>query len=264
MVHPLITQKHIDDYQNEGVVFIKGLFNDYVESLRKGIEANMLRPSEFGAENLKQGDSGRFFDDYCNWQRIPEFEDAIRNSPAAEVAADLMQSNLVQVFHDHVLVKEPSTAKPTPWHQDSPYYFVDGDQTLSFWSPLDPVTEATLRFVAGSHLWEKPVLPIRWLSEEDFYQDDDRYSPIPDPDSEGMPILEWNMQPGDAVAFHFKTLHGARGNHSLTRRRAFAVRFVGDDAHYVERVGKTSPPFPGHNMVQGQKLREDWFPTVFS
>ncbi|HQY95321.1 MAG TPA: hypothetical protein PLS79_27155, partial [Caldilinea sp.] len=42
------------------------------------------------------GEGGRFFDDYCNWTRIPEFESAIRKSPAAEVAADLMQSTQVQ------------------------------------------------------------------------------------------------------------------------------------------------------------------------
>ena len=38
------------------------------------------------------------------------------------------------------------------------------------------------------------------------------------------------MQPGDAVAFHYRTLHGARGNFTDRRRRAFSLRFVGDDA----------------------------------
>ena len=56
----------------------------------------------------------------------------------------------------------------------------------------------------------------------------------------------------------------ARGNDSTTRRRAFSLRLVGDDARYVERAGPTSPPFPGHDMVAGQKLREDWFPTIFT
>ncbi|MEC7141397.1 MAG: phytanoyl-CoA dioxygenase, partial [Pseudomonadota bacterium] len=46
------------------------------------------------------------------------------------------------------------------------------------------------------------------------------------------------------------------------RRRAFSLRFVGDDARYVERPGRTSPPFPGHDMQPGQRLREDWFPVV--
>ncbi len=263
MPHPLVTQDHIDTFQRDGVVLIKGLFADYVEKIRAGIETNMSEPGEYAAENLKEGEGGRFFDDYCNWKRIPEFVDVVENSPAAEVAADIMQSKTVQVFHDHVLVKEPGTSKPTPWHQDGPYYFVEGQQTVSFWSPVDPVTDATLRCVAGSHKWDKPVLPTRWLSEENFYADEDTYMPVPDPDAEGMNIVEWQMEPGDAVAFNYGILHGARGNEATARRRAFSLRLVGDDARYVERPGRTSPPFPGHDMKPGDKLREDWFPVVW-
>jgi len=262
-VMTLITCDHIETYHKDGVVLIRGLLDAYVETLRRGIEVNMAEPSDFGQQtNLKEGAKGAFFDDYCNWTRIAEFEDVIRNSPVARVSAQLMQSKKVQFFHDHVLVKEPGTAVATPWHQDSPYYFVEGKKTISFWIPLDPVKEATLRLVPGSHLWQKPVLPQRWLSEQDFYAGEDIYMPIPDPDAEGMPIVEWKMQPGDAVAFNFNILHGTRGNTLKTRRRAFAMRLVGDNARYVERAGPTSPPFPGHGMVPGQKLREDWFPVL--
>ena len=264
MTHELITPDHVERYRTDGAVLVKNLFADHVEALRAGIEKNMAEPGEYAAENLKAGESGRFFDDYCNWQRIDEFATVIRDSAAGEVAADLMQSRTVQIFHDHVLVKEPGTSKPTPWHQDAPYYFVEGRQTISFWSPLDPVREASLRCVAGSHLWERPVLPTRWLSEENFYPDPENYQPVPDPDAEGMTVLEWEMEPGDAVAFDYRTLHGARGNESTMRRRAFSLRLVGDDARYVERPGRTSPPFPDHGMRPGQRLREDWFPIIFS
>ena len=263
MTHPLVTKEDIETYQRDGVVLIRGLFKDHVETLRAGVERNMSAPGEFAAENLKKGEAGRFFDDYCNWTRIPEFEQVIRTSPAAAVAADLMGSDRVQIFHDHVLVKEPGTSKPTPWHQDGPYYFVGGQQNVSFWSPLDPVREASLRCVAGSHKWERPVLPTRWLSEENFYPDEGAYMPVPDPDAEKMDIREWEMEPGDAVAFNYGTLHGARGNEAKTRRRAFSLRLVGDDARYVERPGRTSPPFPGHQMKPGDRLREDWFPVIF-
>lgn len=262
-MHNLINQQHIETFQREGVVLIKGLFADYVELINVGIEKNMAEPGPYAAENLHKGEAGRFFDDYCNWQRITEFEQVILESPAAEIAADLMSSCQAQIFHDHVLVKEPGTTKATPWHQDAPYYFVQGKQTVSFWSPVDPVSDATLRCVAGSHLWDKPVLPKRWLADSNFFADSDAYMPVPDPDAEGMPVREWEMEPGDAVAFNFDILHGARGNTSAARRRAFSLRFVGDDARYVERPGRTSPPFPGHNMQPGQPLREDWFPVVF-
>ena len=109
------------------------------------------------------------------------------------------------------------------------------------------------------------MLPTRWLSEEGFYPGVDAYMPVPDPDadSELYRVLDWATEPGDAVAFHFKTLHGARGNLSRTRRRAFSLRLVGDNARYVDRPGRTSPPFPGHGMREGQRLRDDWFPIIY-
>ena len=263
MPHPLLSQTDIDTYQRDGVIIVRGLFKDHVETLRKGVERNMDSPGPYASNNDKAGEKGLFFDDYCNWQRIPEFSEVIKASPAAEVAADLMRSDTVQLFHDHVLVKEPGTTMATPWHQDGPYYFVEGQQNVSFWSPLDPVTDATLRCVAGSHLWEKPVLPTKWAKNEPFF-DPAPYMAVPDPDAEGMDIREWEMEPGDAVAFNYGILHGARGNTAAARRRAFSLRLLGDDARYSQRPGATSPPFPGHDMEQGQRLRDDWFPTLYT
>jgi len=260
-----LNQSQIDDFEKNGAILIKGMFADWVDTIRAGIEKNMADPGPYAAENLNPGEPGRFFDDYCNWNRIAEFEEVIHHSNVGKIAAEIMRSQRTQLFHDHILVKEPGTSKSTPWHQDSPYYFVDGGQTVSFWSPMEPVKEASLRCVAGSHLWNKPVLPTRWLSESDFYPDSDQYMPVPDPDSDlrKFRILEWDMQAGDAVAFDFKTLHGARGNNSDIWRRAFSLRLLGDDARYVTRPGPTSPPFPDHGMIDGQRLREDWFPIIY-
>jgi ectoine hydroxylase-related dioxygenase (phytanoyl-CoA dioxygenase family) len=128
----IVTDQMVEDFQRDGAVLVKGLWKDWVDPLRAGIERNMTEPGPYGAENLKPGEGGRFFDDYCNWTRIPEFETVIKGSDVAQVAAKLMGSARVQMFHDHVLVKEPGTSKPTPWHQDGPYYFVQGRQTVSF------------------------------------------------------------------------------------------------------------------------------------
>ena len=255
-----VTPDQIDRFQRDGVVMIPGLFAHQVETLRAGVARNMAAPGPFSSENKRDGETGRFFDDYCNWERIPEFEAVVRDGAIAAAAGALMGSRRVQMFHDHVLVKEPGTSMATPWHSDGPYYFVDGHQTVSFWVPLDPVREASLRCVAGSHLWEKDVMPTRWTSQEAFFEGD--YMPIPDPDSEGMDVREWEMAPGDAVAFNYRVLHGARGNRAGARRRAFSLRLVGEDARYVERPGPTSPPYPDHAMQPGQRLREDWFPVL--
>lgn len=251
----------------DGAAFLQDLFGDWVDVLAAGIDRNEDEPSEFFNENGTAADPGRFWDDYCNWARIPEFERFAFESDVGAVAAELMGSETVQLFHDHVLVKEPGARLHTPWHADGPYYFVEGRQTISLWIPLDPVpVESTLRFIRGSHKWDTAVMPVNWTTGYGFYgggaTGDEGFQPLPDPDAEPdrYEVLEWAMEPGDAVAFHFDTVHGARGSSDM--RRAFSLRLVGDDARYVQRQGRTSPPFDGHEMTAGQRLREDWFPLL--
>lgn len=256
----MMTAKDIADFQRDGAVVIRGVFAEWVEKMAQGVAQNMAEPGEYASENAVS--QGRFFDDYCNWTRIPAFADIVENSPAAALAALAMQSDTAQFFHDHVLVKEAGTPKPTPWHQDAPYYFVEGTQTVSMWIPLDPVNEASLRFIAGSHRWPGLVRPVSWADDRDFYDGDNTWIPVPDPDANPgeMQVLEWPMMPGDVVLFDFRTVHGARGNFSNQTRRALSLRWVGDDARFVMRPGRTSPPYPGHGMQPGERLRADWFP----
>jgi len=264
MMEDIVSERAIADYRRDGAVCLRGVFADWVDVIAAGIERNLREPGPYAAESVASGEAGSFFDDYCNWQRIAEFRQLIECSPAAEVAARIMGSQTAQFFHDHVLVKEPGTQKATPWHQDAPYYFVDGRHSVSFWIPIDPVREATLRLIAGSQHWDPMILPVRWLDDSDFYSAPGSYRPVPDPDTEPeLRVLEWALEPGDAVLFHFATAHGARGNPSVRRRRVLSLRWVGDDAHYAERPGRTSPPFPGHGMSAGQRLRDDWFPILY-
>ena len=155
----MISAADIADFQRDGACVLRGVFADWVDVMAAGVARNMAGPGPYASENAVT--EGRFFDDYCNWTRIPEYERIVRESPAAAIAATAMQSRTAQFFHDHLLVKEPGTPKPTPWHSDGPYYFVSGQQTVSMWCPLDPVREASLRCVAGSHLWPREVLPTR-------------------------------------------------------------------------------------------------------
>lgn len=264
---PVLSEQEIETYQTQGVLLLRGVFVDWLDTLKAAVAENLDNPGPYFADNTAAEEGGRFWDDYCNWQRIAGYRAVIEQSAAGAIAAQVMRSKRAQFFHEHVLVKAPSTSKPTPWHQDAPYYFVDGQQSVSFWIPLDPVSEDnTLRFVKGSHRWKKPVKPVRWASGGDFYEgESDSYQGIPDDDTieQSGNVVGWAMQPGDAVLFHFSTVHGARGNHSERERRAFSMRWVGDDARYVARPGRTSPPFPGHDMQSGQRLREDWFPTLW-
>ena len=76
-------------------------------------------------------------------------------------------------------------------------------------------------------------------------------------------IAGWDMEPGDAIAFHFRCVHGAPANQSTTRRRVFSARWVGDGATFIDRGGKGSPPFAHLTLKTGEPLAGPDFPVVY-
>lgn len=257
----------IADFHADGAICLRGLFTEWVHLLRDGVAYNEEHPSRFGGNSLKEGETGRFFDDYCNWRRIPEYRAFVENSCAAEIAGRAMGAGHVRIFHEHVLIKEPGTAKRTPWHHDLPYYNMSGGKTASLWLALDPVPlDCSLEFVAGSHRWNTLFYPRRFLDSTDYDYAGEGYRPVPDIDAERdkYRVLSWALEPGDAVLFEFRTLHGAAGNSQATRRRGFSTRWVGEDVTYAVRPGVTSPPFHDIGLNDGDRLPDDLFPVIWT
>jgi ectoine hydroxylase-related dioxygenase (phytanoyl-CoA dioxygenase family) len=252
-------------FRRDGAAPIRGLLDgDQVETLRAGIDSNRAEPGPLAQGH---GENATFFEDFCNWERIPEYEEIIRDAELGKVAAGLMGSGTARLFHDHVLVKDAGSTEPSPWHQDQPYYCVDGRMNVSFWIPVDPVSrENTLEFVAGSHASGTWYMPRTFISQTALVFDEGELEDVPDieADRSAHEIVGWKLEPGDAVAFHMLTLHQAAG--SPTLRRAFSVRILGDDATYAPRPHPTSPPFPGLDteLAAGDPLDHPRFPLLYA
>lgn len=257
----------VQDFARDGAVCVRQLFTpEEIALLTEGIEANLAAPSPRAMVASRADDPGRFFEDFCNWQDIPAFRNFIFDTPVAALAARLMQSASVRLYHDHLLVKEPGTRQKTPWHQDQPYYNVEGRQNISFWIPVDPVPRAsTLEFVAGSHLgpWR---MPRTFMSNQAKWFPEGSLSELPDIEShrEDFPIVGWDMQPGDVVCFNMLTLHAAAGVQGSQRRRVYSIRFLGEDMRHAPRRWTTSPPFPGLAEVlpAGATMEHALFPLM--
>ena len=255
-------------FQRDGVVHLEGAFADWLGPLRAGVERNMRTPGPYTKEYEPEGSKGYFFGDYCNWARVPEYRDFVYRSHAAALAARLMGSGTARFFHEHVLVKEPRTESRTPWHHDLPYYCIDGTQCVSFWTALDPVPRAMcLELVVGSHRWGKSFMPRKFIGV-DYRREGEALDTMPDIDArrDDYEIASFDVAPGDAIAFHFLTVHGAPGNASASaRRRAFVHRWVGDDVRFKVRPGEVSPPFPEvhRRLNDGDPLDDPEFPLVW-
>ena len=187
-------------FQRDGACVVRGLLeDDEVAQLAKGVEQNLAEPSERAIEGGGETGSGRFFEDFRNWTRIAPYESVIRNSRLGAVAAALMGSRTVRLHHDHLLVKEPGTTIRTPWHQDQPYYNIDGSDTVSFWIPLDPVPrESTLEFVAGSHASRTWYMPRGFFDDRPLVFDEGTFAEVPDIDraATGTPSSTGRWSPG--------------------------------------------------------------------
>lgn len=262
-----LTDGEIESFRRDGAVPLYGFFKEWVETLREGIARNMAEPSADAKIYTGRNGAGRFFGDYCNWARIAEYRDFIFNSPAAGIGRILMNSRSVRLFHEHVLVKEAAADVATPWHQDLPYYCVDGSQTVSLWLPLDPVPrQRTLEFVGGSHAWGKYFRPERFNKTP--LNENDGLEPVPDIDGNrgNYSVLGWALEPGDAVAFDYRTLHGAPANTSPSQqRRAFSLRLIGDDVRFARRANVvTSPPFRDVQLAHGAIMDAPEFPLLLA
>ena len=261
----ILTAEQVNSYKQNGALVVRDIFKPWINVLREGFEKVLKNPGPHARENINKNENGRFFEDYCNWHRIPEFLRFVKESPAAQIVAEATNSKSIQVFHDHIFVKDPDTNKSTPWHQDMPYYCVDGEDTGSYWIPLDEVSkENTLKIILGSHKWSKLVQPTKWSNDKPWYKNETDFMDMPDIESIENEIMVPDLKLGDAILFNFKTVHGAPGNNTKNQRRAFSMRFIGDDVRYIDRGGETSPPFAGINLKVGDTLRTDWFPVVWS
>jgi ectoine hydroxylase-related dioxygenase (phytanoyl-CoA dioxygenase family) len=264
----MIDDATIERFKRDGAVCIRGLFRpEEIEALRAGIDQNLAHPSPRAKVASGADDPGRFIEDFCNWQDNAAYRRFIFESALPEAAGRLMQSSVARLYHDHMLTKEPGTKTATPWHQDQPYYNIEGRQNISFWIPVDPVSrESTLEFVAGSHLgpW---LMPRSFMDAQAKWFPEGSLADLPNIDAnrKAFPILGWELQPGDAVCFHMLTLHSAKGVTGTHRRRVFSVRFLGEDITHAPRRWRTSPEFPGlsEQLPAGAPMTHPLFPELW-
>ena len=108
----MISTKIIKDYKNNGVVVLRNVVpKKWITILKRGLKKNFQNPSKYKCVYEINNNKELFYDDYCNWNKINEYKSFIFQSDIGKIAQELMQSNKVNVFHEHVLVKEIGSKK---------------------------------------------------------------------------------------------------------------------------------------------------------
>jgi len=255
-------------FVEDGVVLVRGLLRGNLPLLESAIQAVVEKPSAMGANYGDKADpESSFFSDYNNWRRHADVGRLIRLPEVVGAVRALLDSDSLRIFHDHVLVKH-GKAKETPWHHDQPYYLVDGPKNASVWITPDKVSvENSLTFVRGSHETTGLFMPAKFGTGEAMDPAMDGFKRLtPDVLSalSEKGILVFEMEPGDALVFDYRTVHGSLPNLSGRRRRALSIRYLGDNAALTWKCVNPTPPLHrmGLKFEEGDPLPAAWFPLV--
>ena len=272
-----ITDEVIEQYSTDGVVCLRGVISeDWIELLRDGVEHNLTHPSSRGRVWYSDDDGQRSLYDSQVWQDIEQYERFVLESPMAEIAGRLMRASAVNFFFDAIFCRTAGTQFRTPFHQDEPYWSVDGFDTCSAWMPLVEVEKrSALEFVRGSHRWNRRFRQTNFGAltgdERDQVVHDDAPGE-PFPDIEGnrtdFDLVSWDMSPGDVAVFNARMIHGGSGNLRADRDlRVFNTQWLGDDVRVLFRPEGMDPDHSAVmtelGLAPGDRISGSLYPQVW-
>ena len=236
-----ITDEHKAVFAADGVVKVTHAVSEgWVERVLEVADQQLREPGKWVSDTNPGARENRLFTSRYRWEIDPVIGDFVFNSGMAQMAAALMGSATARFYFDHLLIKEPRTANPTPWHQDIPYWPFLGKQICSAWVAMTPVTvaESSLEFVRGSHGWDAYYAPESFDGTKGFMADfEGEKMPDVEADRAAYDIIGFDVEPGDALFFSSWIIHGSPGNAGDHRRVALSTRWLGDDAVWYPHAG---------------------------
>ena len=261
-----ITVEEVETYHRDGVLLLPNMFDkDWIELLNKGLDVNIKTPTRRSRIWYKDTSARSMFYDHTAWQGIDEYKKFIFNSPAAQICGRLTGSTAINFFFDSVFVRSAGTQFETPWHQDEPYWSVEGYDACSIWMPLVPVKrKSSLSFVPGSHRLKTvfkqynfgDLNPVRKknVDQVDFSDIAEQEFPDINAELERFGVVSWDMQPGDCIAFNGRTMHGGSGKlETDCDLRVFTTKWVGDDVRIKFRDCGMDPDHSPDMIKKGLK-----------
>ena len=149
-----LTQEQIDYYQQNRYIKLKQVLNE--ESLlyfNQVITDRVNQMNKVSTALHERTTYGKAFLQLFNlWREDELVRELVFSKRLAKVAADLIETEGVRIYHDQALFKEGGGGI-TPWHADQYYWPLESDKTVTIWIPLQstPLELGPLEFSAGSH-----------------------------------------------------------------------------------------------------------------
>ncbi len=279
------------EFEANGVVKLEGVIGtEWINRFLADAERQLDQDGVWVTDTNKGASTNRLFTTRYRWETNALVNEFIHKSPIASLAGQLVGSPTMRFYFDHLLIKEPRTQNPTPWHQDIGYWPFLGHQIVSAWVPMTAakVSDSSLEFVKGSHAWNAYYAPesfdgkTGWAEEfkgekmpdiqavrEQALNNGSNEAAENEAVSDGTErkydIIGFDVEPGDAIFFSAWTIHWSPGNEGDHRRVAFSTRWLGQDTTWFPHQG-CDPTVTQQDTtaVPGQyPADDDRFPLVY-
>jgi len=165
------------------------------------------------------------------WKLSEKVQQLACSMRLARIAAELLGTRGIRMWHDQALYKEPSGGF-TPWHVDQQYWPMASSLSVTAWIPLQPVPleMGPLCFGRGSH--QKRIGRDMEISAESEQQIETAVK------EHKIAEVQEPYALGD-VSFHLGwTLHRAGPNTTTTPRRVFTIIMMDIDMKLAEPKNK--------------------------
>lgn len=270
----LVTAEERDAFHRDGAAVLRGKFStDWISTLRAGIDADLANPTANFARHTKDPDAPAYYEDFWAWNKIPQFEAFVRNSPCAPIAAELLGAPSINLVMDNWFLREAGSTSRPPFHQDLAYFDFEGTMCV-LWLPLEPVTRANgIAFVRGSHLWDKLFMRVRFAdghpSPGPQVVAGKTYHPPPDVNADpgAYDLLQWDLELGDCIYFDMRALHGGLSSVTPSETvRRFTLRMTAPDGIIRYRgdwAKEERSIFEAEGYKEGDRIAGQFFPQLW-
>jgi len=217
-----LDENQLKEFHENGFLLLKNfadskLCDEIVEKAKTHLE-NKIAPIESEQEYMQKDineitvrrlrqvyDREEIFQKWMTNEKIrPILKQILNDTPVLTLA-----------HHNSIMTKLPKESTRTFWHQDRRYWNFENDNLVSVWLALgdEYLENGLLEFIPGSHKIN--------FSKDRF----DEASNFLDENSENIELIHQkvhtNLQKGDVVLFHCKTLHHANKNSSDKAKISF-------------------------------------------
>jgi hypothetical protein len=250
-----VTEEQIRTLERDGVVLIKGVFDEeWVEYLRRATAYQVDNPHFWAFA----GTASKLYD-YIQrniWQTNSAFARFYYHSALGDVLRQCGRTDEIRISTDLLMVNPNKGFK---WHQDNQNGPITPEEGIRFWITVDetPKDYGAPVYLKGSH----------------FNNAVDEQAVFVDIEMKGLEEyknerLEFRTQPGDMLIWHPKTIHKIDGPAdgiwtSYRRVLGGTAAKAGSKYHDKRGTGGVLSDLGKHNMEDGDDLDSPYFPKIY-